>query len=223
MSKDRATIFLDVNETLSDFGGVADAFDQVCGDRDLSERWFSAVLRDGFALAVARSPAKLAEIARNNAYVILSDARLDVDIDEGVDRVMKAFGLIGLHSDVPGGLSALHHAGHSIFTLSNGPASTAEKLLSDVGLLDMIDGILTVEGHTQWKPSSAAYLDAIGRTGVAGLAYLVSVHPWDIHGASVAGLSSVWINRSAGIYPAHFRPATIVASSMIDVAAHLER
>lgn len=34
---------------------------------------------------------------------------------------------------------------------------------------------------------------------------LVAVRPWDIHGASCAGLATTWVNRTGAPYPDHFQ------------------
>jgi 2-haloacid dehalogenase len=52
-------------------------------------------------------------------------------------------------------------------------------------------------------------------------AMLVAVHPWDIDGASRAGLSTAWINRSGGPYPAHFAASDLTAPSLTALAGQL--
>jgi 2-haloacid dehalogenase len=216
------TIFLDVNETLSDLGPVAEAFHRVGAERELAATWFASVLRDGFALTVTESPAIFLDIATDNARALLRQARLDVELHRAVDTVMTAFQQVKLHPDVAPGLRTLHEAGHRLFTLSNGPTSTAERLLRDGGVLDTFDGLLTVEDHTAWKPVPAAYLQALKDTETMGSAYLVAVHPWDTHGASTAGLSTGWINRFGESFPEHFDRPTLVASSLTDFAEQLD-
>jgi len=48
-----------------------------------------------------------------------------------------------------------------------------------------------------WKPAAAAYDYAVAECGVEALdAMLVAVHPWDIDGASRAGLATAWLDRN---------------------------
>lgn len=108
-----------------------------------------------------------------------------------------------------------------MFTLSNGPTATAERLLDEAGARESIERLLTVDGLTHWKPARSAYLDARERIGGAGPAYLAAVHPWDIHGAASAGLSTIWINRSGRDYPAHFAPPTLTVSNIDEITTHL--
>lgn len=221
MTSEPVTIFLDVNETLSDLSTVADAFDRVGAGRHLAATWFATVLRDGFALTSAGSSASFVDIAAANARLLLAGSSLPGRLSDAVETVMTAFASVTLHPEVADGVRSLRADGHRIFTLSNGATSTAERLLGDAGLLDQVDGLLSVDGHAPWKPARSAYLDALTRTATEGKAYLVAVHAWDIHGATEAGLNTAWINRTGAPYPAHFHAPTTTAVSITDVARQL--
>lgn len=187
----------------------------------MAATWFATVLRDGFALTSARSDASFVDIAATNARLVLGGSPLVGRLGDAVDAVMTAFASVALHPEVAEGVRTLRAGGHRIFTLSNGAASTAERLLGVAGLLDQVDGLLSVEGHAPWKPARGANLDALTRTATEGKAYLVAVHPWDIHGATEAGLATAWINRTDAHYPAHFHPPTTTATGISDLARQL--
>ena len=223
MSGRAVTIFFDVNETLSNLEPIADAFEEVGANRALASTWFNTILRDGFALATAGNAARFLEIATTNARDILRRVPLNISLDASVNAVIGAFSHVQLHADVAEGFRTLHDAGHRLFTLSNGPTATAERLLDTAGISTLINGFLSVEGHTPWKPARAAYEDALARTGTEGTAYLVAVHPWDIHGASEAGLSTVWVNRTGATYPEHFHPPTATVQKISELTDYLAR
>jgi 2-haloacid dehalogenase len=212
------TIFFDVNETLTDLTALADAFDDVGAHRLLAATWFSTVLRDGFALTSAQSEASFAVIARSVARDLLDGSPLDCELDTAVDAVMEAFARVPLHADVADGIRTMHNSGHRLFTLSNGPTANIRRLLGEAGLLEDFEDLLSVEGHSPWKPARDSYTDALSRTGTHDAAYLVAVHPWDIHGATVAGMSTVWVNRSGGLYPGHFLPPTVEVTTIGELA-----
>lgn len=180
----------------------------------MASAWFASVLRDGFALTATKGTAHFLDIAQTNARDTLRGRSLTASLDESVDAILAAFSSVPLHDDVAPGIRSLHAAGHRLFTLSNGPTTTAERLFATAELSDLITGMLSVEGHAPWKPARAAYLDAVERTNTEGLAYLVAVHPWDIHGATEAGLSTIWVNRAAAAYPEHFHPPTFSVTSI---------
>lgn len=222
MTNSAVTIFFDVNETLSDLAPVADAFDHVGAGRGLAATWFSTILRDGFALTAVGSPAHFLDIAATNARGVLRSRQLNRSLDESVDAVLTAFASVHLHDDVAPGIRSLNAAGHRLFTLSNGPTSTAERLFAEAGITKSFEGVLSVEGHSAWKPARDAYDDALARTGTGTPAYLVAVHPWDIHGASAAGLSTVWVNRSGATYPEHSHTPTMTVHTIGELSGRLE-
>ncbi|MGV8912266.1 MAG: HAD family hydrolase [Rhodoglobus sp.] len=223
MSYKPVTIFFDVNETLSNLDTVADAFVSIGACPELAASWFASILRDGFALTSTGSDAGFLAIAKTNARGTLSEVALTSSLDDSVDAVIAAFTSVRLHPDVSEGFRSLHAAGHELFTLSNGPASNAERMLTAAGVADTISGFLSVEGHSPWKPARAAYESARIRTGTQRPAYLVAVHPWDIHGAALAGLSTVWVNRTGAHYPEHFTPPTVIVRTIAELSDQLAR
>jgi 2-haloacid dehalogenase len=221
MSGTAVTIFFDVNETLSNLEPVADAFESVCDSRGLAATWFNTILRDGFALTATGSAPRFLEIATTNARDTLRGLPLNFSLDESVETLIDAFSRVQLHADVAEGFRTLHDAGHRLFTLSNGPTATAERLFEDAGISALVSRTLSVEGHAPWKPARAAYEDALARTGTEGPAYLVAVHPWDIHGAANAGLSTVWVNRTSASFPEHFHPPTATVRRIGELTNYL--
>jgi 2-haloacid dehalogenase len=129
---------------------------------------------------------------------------------------------LGLHPDVPEGVSALKAAGYRLVTLTNGSTRVAEKLFTAAGIRDSFDRLLSVEDAPAWKPARAAYDHAATACGTdPEHLLLVAVHPWDIHGAARAGLGTAWINRSGATYPAYFTKPDYTVASLPDLAAAL--
>ena len=87
-----------------------------------------------------------------------------------------------------------------------------------------VDRLLSVEDAGAWKPARAAYDHAVRETGrPAQELLLVAVHPWDVDGASRAGLRTAWLDRTCGRYPTHLLPPELTASSLVDLAQQLSR
>ena len=127
----------------------------------------------------------------------------DGDPDEAARQVVAGLDELEVHTDVPRGVRALQKAGYRMATFTNGSAVTTESLLERAGLTDCFEAHLDVAEPHCWKPGAAAYRYAVDRLGAsADRAVLVSVHPWDIHGARQAGLETAWIHRGADRYPA---------------------
>lgn len=218
-----AVLVFDVNETLSDMTAMADRFEDVGAPGLLAKSWFAGLLRDGFALTATGDSAPFADIGTHLLRVGLGEHELTDDLDGAVEHIMNGFGALAVHPDVPEGIRALDGLGIRLVTLSNGAAGIAHRLLTEAGVRDRVEHVLSVEDAGIWKPAAAAYRFALDRCGVvAAEAMMVAVHPWDIHGAAQAGLGTAWINREGAPYPAHFRSPGLEATSLVHLAELLE-
>lgn len=215
-------VVFDVNETLSDMAPMAQRFVDIGVDPQLARLWFAYLLRDGFALTAAGTTEEFARLGDEGLRVLLAGADLDRSLDASVEHVMAGFMTLPLHPDVPDGVRALRRAGLRLVTLSNGSAQVAEALFAAGGVRDEFEALLSVDDAGVWKPGRAAYEYAAAACGVAlSEMLLVAVHPWDIDGASRAGMSTAWINRSGGPYPAYFASPAHTVSALTDLAAQL--
>jgi 2-haloacid dehalogenase len=219
-----SVIVFDVNETLSDMSPIAERFETLGAPRHLAKLWFAQLLRDGFALTATGENVGFAEIGAEMMREVLQDIPLDRGIEDAVGYVMKGIGQLDVHPDVPGGIRALNSAGFRLVTLSNGAAQVAETLFTRAGISDDFERLLSVEEAAAWKPERSAYEHAARQCGVsAEEMMLVAVHPWDIHGAARAGLSTAWINRGDGRWPSYFAAPDVTAGSVEELAEVLKK
>lgn len=218
MSTESRVFIFDVNETLTDLSPLADAFSDLGVPADYSAIWFSSLLRDAFALTASGGTASFLELAGEGARVLLHGNELTRSLDDSVSAVLHALGTVSLHSDVAHGMQALHAAGHRLFTLSNGPTSTADRVFTAAGIRGLFEKLLSVEEHTAWKPAPASYERLAVDCGVPlSEITLVAVHPWDIHGAARAGLSTAWVNRQRNVYPSYFAVPDLTVTSLAEL------
>lgn len=214
-----SVIVFDVNETLSDMSPMGQRFVDVGAPAHLAATWFAALLRDGFALTAAGSTAPFAQLGVGTLRASLRGLPLNRTTDEAIEHVMGGFDELALHHDVSDGIPTLAALGIRLVTLSNGAASVAERLLERAGIGGHFERLLSVEDAGVWKPAPAAYAYAGQQCGVEPLnMMLVAVHPWDIHGAHLAGLATAWINRSGATYPGYFASPTLEATSIPHLA-----
>ena len=83
-----------------------------------------------------------------------------------------------------------------IAILSNGETSKTDKLLSNTGLRQYFDYIISAEDVKKYKPSSEPYTLASKRLGISiSDICLVSSNLWDVAGGQAAGMQTYWINR----------------------------
>jgi len=217
-----SVIVFDVNETLSDMSPMGQRFVEVGAPAHLAKLWFATLLRDGFALTAAGDNGTFAGIGAEVLRGLFTGMELNRDIDPAVQHVIAGFSRLGLHRDVVAGVKALHAAGYRLVTLTNGSTQVAEKLLTDAEIRNNFDLLLSVEDAPVWKPGKASYDYAASVCGTTPeQMLLVAVHPWDIHGASRAGIATAWINRAGGQYPDYFQAPDHAVSALPDLVPAL--
>lgn len=213
-------VIFDVNETLSDMSPMAARFESSGVSGELAATWFAGLLRDGFALTVCGANPAFADLATESLRGLLH-GKVD-DIDAAAAAIMSEFSRLPTHPDVAEGVRALHEQGLRLVTLSNGSTSVAQGLFERNGIDGCFERLLTVEDAPAWKPARSAYAYALEVCRVEPAeAMLVAVHPWDIHGASRAGLDTAWINRLDALYPTSMERGRLEVSSLTGLAAAL--
>ncbi len=199
-------VVFDVNETLSNLEPLRERFTRVGAPGHLLETWFAATLRDGFALTAAGSSATFPEVATGVLRTLLHrQPGLTAGLDEAAQGVLDGFPGLDLHPDVAEGMRLLADAGVRMVTLTNGSAALAARLFDGAGLSGLVERRLSVDDVGRWKPAPEPYRYAAEQCGVpVDRAAMVAVHPWDLHGAARAGLTTGWISRAGGPWPAVF-------------------
>ncbi|WP_353952294.1 haloacid dehalogenase type II [Knoellia sp. S7-12] len=211
-------LVFDVNETLSDMCSMADRFADIGAPPFLAAAWFAAVLRDGFALTVNGANPDFADLARAGLAAALATQPVE-HLDDAVDQLMTAFASLPAHSDVVEGIADLAATGVRLVTFSNGSAAIAEGLLQRNGIDHHFERLLSVQDAPAWKPAESAYQYALNVCDVdATDALLVAVHPWDLHGAKAAGLTTAYLNRKGATYPNYFSRPDIEVGSLAQLA-----
>jgi len=86
---------------------------------------------------------------------------------------------------------------YTVVVLSNGNPEMLETLAENAGLADHLDDIVSAHEVRTFKPDPAVYRNAADRLDrELGECRLVSSNPWDVAGASSAGMATAWVNRS---------------------------
>lgn len=215
-------LVLDVNETLTDMEPLRDGFEAAGLPRHTLEEWFTAVLRDGFALTAVGAYAAFRDLAADLLSAHLTAAGIEPTA-ETVGNVLSGFTRLPLHADVAPGLQKIHEAGIRIVTLTNGAAAMSENVFRNGGILPLLEHRLDVSVPQRWKPHPDAYryaADVCG-VGVERMA-LAAVHPWDIDGARRAGLQGYYIDRRKTPYPSAFRAPDLSVPDFEGLAESLQ-
>ena len=133
-----------------------------------------------------------------------------------IEHVLGAFATLDLHADVAEGLRELHGRGTRMATLTNGSAAIPESLLSRAGVDDVMERFLSVDDAGIWKPHPDSYRYAVETMGAAAAdTMLVAAHPWDIDGASRAGLATAYVDRKGLPVSVPFQRGLTSRSSLV--------
>lgn len=111
-------------------------------------------------------------------------------------------------------LSGLRERGIRIALITNGPSGLQRAKLRAVGIEEAFDVVIVSGEHGVHKPDGQIFALALEGLGVAAsdALHIGDNLVADIAGAREAGLTAVWIDRSASSVPDGDRPETVVAS-----------
>ena len=210
----------DVNETLTDLAPLMGVFEEI-GLGGALRWWFAVLLRDGFALAASGDAATFGDLAKAALDEVAAQSGRSLS-DTAGPQVLEAFGRVPVHPDVSPALGRLKSAGVAAFALTTGSAPPARRILAAGGVEDLFTDVLSVDEVGHWKPRPEPYRYAAEVAGVpVDRVALVAVHPWDLHGAACAGLTTGWVNRDGRQYPAVFRAPSVQSTDLEGVVERL--
>ena len=213
-------VVFDVNETLVDLSGLARVFTDLGLAPTSLDWWFAALVRDGVALAASGDYGTFAALAADALEEVMAGSGRPTPAGAS-ETLLAAFAELPLHEDVAPALAALAEANVALFALTNGSATATRALLERAGVSELLS-VHSVEASGLWKPRAEAYHALSDEIALApGEMAMVAVHPWDLHGASAAGLLTAWPNRRARTYPEVFRAPTLIGTDLVEVATRL--
>ncbi|EKV30703.1 haloacid dehalogenase, type II [Caenispirillum salinarum AK4] len=209
-------VAFDVIETTFSLHPLRDRLEEIGVRSDALPTWFARSLRDAFALAATDCFEPFRSVLEANLIAVARDHGTDPD-EAQRDRVLSTFAKLPPHDDARPALEALREAGVMAVALSNGSLSATEALFEGAGLRDMVAHVLSVEDVGLAKPRREVYHKAASACGITPEeCALVAAHPWDIHGAAAAGLSTGYVARHEP-FPAIFRQPSVTGASLTEV------
>ncbi len=214
------TIVFDVNETLLDLEPVRRWFAERFDDRPDAPTWFSELLRLSFVSSVTDQYVPFTHLAAAALETVAERSGANAGAQD-MAKIGSIFATLPAYPDVASGLDGLKHAGLTIAALTNSPQPTAETQLSNAGIADRFDAIMSVDMVNRFKPHSSVYQAAARHLGVAICdIVMVAAHDWDVAGAVAAGAQAVFIARPGQLYsPSLARP--MMTAGNIDDASRM--
>lgn len=135
--------------------------------------------------------------------------------EAGRSTLLAGYLTLPAYDDAISALAELKSAGFDCYAFSNGEPDDLETLLSNAGLLEYLQGIVSADEVRTFKPDPALYGFFLENTGaLLGRTWLVSANPFDVIGAMEVGWKAAWVQRNEDqlFDPWGIKPTAIVAS-----------
>lgn len=138
-------------------------------------------------------------------------------------RLLAQYDNLERFPDVEPGLRRLRRLGLAATVFSNGTPRMLTAILRASGLDALVDGFVSVDEVSTYKPSPRAYHHAARRLGrPIGDVLLVSSNPFDVVGARAAGMQAAWVSRSGGLFDTLAPPPPLVVATLVELAEAME-
>ena len=186
----------DAYGTLFDFNSAASAARDELGEdwQRLSELWRLKQLQYTWLRGLAQHHAEFWQVTGDALDFAL--ATLKIGRPGLRDRLMNLYLQLNTYPEVPAMLRELKGRGMKLAILSNGTPPMLAAVVSNSGLEDVFDAVLSVEEVGVYKPHPSVYALAAQRLGIdpARICFLSS-NGWDAYSAKAFGFQVIWCNR----------------------------
>jgi 2-haloacid dehalogenase len=188
-------IAFDVNETLLDLRVLDPAFEDLLGSAALRAQWFAQMLQLSFVGGLTGEYVDFST-AQNAALRMLAErVGKPVTADQAAEMVHRMDSLPP-HPEVPGALRRLRQAPLKVAALVNSLEAVGEAQLTNAGIRDCFDAVLSADSVRHLKPAPEPY-HMVAKTFSVDVSEvrLVAAHSWDISGALAAGCRAAFVAR----------------------------
>lgn len=188
-------VAFDVNETLLDLSALDAQFEQAFGNSALRPQWFALMLQLSFVGGLTGRYADFTT-AQHAALRMLARRQGSELDDTTAEAVVAAMTTLPAYPDVPDGLLRLRDTPLTVVALTNSPVAVAEAQLTNAGIRDLFDLVMSADSVRRLKPAPEPYLAVADATGVPiEEVRLVAAHYWDVSGALAAGCRAAFVAR----------------------------
>lgn len=211
-------LVFDVNETLLDLRGLDAVFLELFGAAAARNEWFTQLLQSAFVCTITGAYTDFGRIG--GAVLIAMAERRGIELnDEQKGKLGATMRTLPAHSDVRPALERLRNGGFRMATLTNSTSAVGEAQITNAGLADLFETMLSADAVQRLKPAPEPYLYAAKQMDVhPSELRLVAAHGWDIAGAVRAGCAGGFVARPGRFLdPVSARP-DIVGPTLTEVA-----
>jgi 2-haloacid dehalogenase len=208
----------DVNETLLDLRVLDPLFERVFGDASLRPTWFSQMLQLAFVGAITDQYVDFTA-AQHAALRMLAARRARTLDPADAETIVGAMSRLPAYPEVKAALSGLTGAGYRLTALTNSVKDVAEAQLTNAGLRECFEQVLSADQVKRLKPAPEPYRLVATQFGAGiGDVRLIAAHAWDVAGALAAGCRAAFITRPGMVLSPLGAQPDIVARDIQDCA-----
>jgi 2-haloacid dehalogenase len=213
-------IAFDVNETLLDLRDLDPEFERLFGSAALRGQWFAQMLQLSFVGGLVDDYVDFSS-AQHAAMLMLAERHgVALGEDDAAAMVLRMSSLPA-HPEVPAALRALRDTGLVAVALVNSVESVGEAQLTNAGIRDCFDRVISADSVKRLKPAREPYQAVADAYGVPiSDVRLVAAHSWDVTGALAAGCRAAFVARPGMVLSPLGRRPDIVGP---DIAAVVDR
>jgi 2-haloacid dehalogenase len=211
----------DINETLLDLRALDQPFDEAFGRPGVRQLWFGQLLQSALVATVTDEYTDFGTVGR--AALEMVAARNGVRLtDAQRDAIFTTMRSLPPYPEVRAALQRLRATGTPMAALANSTETFARDQLSNAGLLEVFDRVLSADSVRRLKPAREPYEMAARELGVPiGDLRLVAAHAWDVAGALRAGARAAYVARPGMVLDPLAPEPDIVGADLTEVADRL--
>ena len=214
-------IAFDVNETLLDLSALDPLFERAFGDASLRPLWFAQMLQLAFVGVITGNYTDFGTAQR--AALTMVAQRTGTALDEqDAGEIVAAMSGLPPHPEVREALQRLHEAGLRLAAFTNSTRDVAEAQISNAGLRDLFEQVLSADEVKRLKPAPEPYrmVAELFSTQVAEVR-LVAAHAWDVAGALAAGCAAAFVERPGMVLSPIGAQPDVVGADLGEVAKRI--
>lgn len=213
----RKVLVFDVIETLLDLNFLSPRFAKAFGTSRALDEFFSQMLQSAFAITVAGSYTDFGNVAKASLSMV-AERRGIVLTNDGMMQILSGLRSLPAHPEVAASLMQLREAGFRMAALTNSALPVLEAQVTNAGLKEYFDALLTVDTVKRFKPAPEVYRAAAKTLGVSTADIrMIAAHSWDVGGAMQAGCSAAFVARPGMVLDPLFSKPDIVGKDLKQV------
>ena len=188
-------IVFDLMGTLLDLQALDAYFERFFGEATVRKEWFMQTLQLAMAATLTNSYEDFGVQADTGLEMTARHYKVSM-LGEEKNLILGTLRKLRPFPEVAQSLQRLRDAGLRLATLTNSTAQTAEAQLTNAGLRDHFEQVISADEIRCFKPAPEVYHLAAERMSIEpGHIRFVAAHHWDVTGALRAGCSAGFVAR----------------------------